>query len=273
MIHSLAGASVVVPDLDAAISAYGDYLGYRGDAPAPIGDERATAWGAPQAATARMAELRPASGERRFIRLIEGAPAPGFAPFRTLGWTAIEIVVQDLARLADTLADSPFQIVGPPAVLDFDFTDRISAMQVVGPGGEVLYLTQIDGEVPGFELPAAHSPVGQLFIMVLGARVLDEGAAPYVARGRAAGPRIDARIDVLSAAYGLPQDRRHALTTVALEERSFLEIDAFPASATARPKSAVGLPSGITMVSFNVGAESETGMVQGSVGEWIEYIR
>lgn len=272
MITSLAGATVVTPDLDAAIAAYRDYLGYRGAPPELVGDARAQAWCTPQAAPARMVELRPESGERRFIRLVEGMPAAGFTPLMSLGWTAIEIVVRDLAAVADRLADSPFSIIGPPTVLDFDFTDKISAMQVVGPGGEVLYLTQIDGEIPGFDLPVAGSMIGQMFIMVLAARSLEAGAATYAALGRSAGPAIAARIDILSAAHDLPRDHRHSLTTVELGDRNFLEIDAFPPATGPRPVSTIGLPSGIAMVALAVDTETETGMMTGAAGEWIERV-
>ena len=227
----------------------------------PVGAPLATVWGAPEAAAARMVVLRPASGEARFIRLVEGAPAPDFRPLACLGWTAIEIVVQDLVALAERLADSPFRIIGPPAVLDFDFTDAISAMQVVGPGGEILYLTQIAGAIPGFDLPKAESFVGQLFIMVLATAGIADAAGVYSALGGQVGPDIAARIDILSAAYGLPSTHRHRLATVALGQRSLIEIDAFPVAVAARPPSAIGLPSGIAIVTLQ-----EDGARQGRRG-------
>jgi hypothetical protein len=275
MIHSLAGATIVTPDLDAAIAAYRDHLGYTGAPPTLVGEALARGWGVPQAAGARMAVLRPASGEARFIRLVEGAPAPGFRPLACLGWTAIEIVVQDLQALADRLADSPFRIIGPPAVLDFDFTDAISAMQVVGPGGEILYLTQIDGVIPGFDLPAALSIVGQMFIMVLATAGIADSASFYEEQGAQVGPTIAARIAILSEAYDLPAEQRHDLATVALAERSLIEIDAFPAAVVARPASAIGLPSGIAMVSMATPADDPAGsgsVIIGRAGEWIELL-
>jgi catechol 2,3-dioxygenase-like lactoylglutathione lyase family enzyme len=267
LLKSLAGVTIVTPDLDAAIAAYRDFLGYCGDAPEPVGEALARVWSAPEAASARMATLWPESGERRFIRLVEG-DAPGFEPLTTLGWTAAEIVVQDLDALADRLADSPFDIIGPPAVLDFDFTDKIRAMQVVGPGGEILYLTEIGGEIPGFELPTANSFVGQLFIMVLAGRDIAPAAQPYADLGRPVGPEMQARIDVLSNAHGLPVETRHRLATIALDDRSLIEVDAFPAAATARAASTVGLPAGIAMASFH--ADGDHRVLAGASGEWIE---
>lgn len=273
MIHSLAGATIVTPDLDAAIAAYRDYLGYTGAPAGVVGETLATAWGTPDAAHARVAVLRPESGEARFIRLVEGTPAPDFRPLASLGWTAIEIVVQDLPALAQRLADGPFRVIGPPAVLDFDFTDAISAMQVVGPGGEILYLTQIDGVIPGFDLPKAQSFVGQMFIMVLATAGFADAAAFYAAQGAQVGPHIAARIAILSEAYGLGLEQRHDLATVALAERSLIEIDAFPTGVIARQASAIGLPSGIAIVSMYAdGPELPSSMIVGEAGEWIEMI-
>jgi hypothetical protein len=165
MLDSLAGVTIVTPDLDIAVEAYASWLGYVPDTISIAGDELARLWGVPQAASAKMAVLRPKSGEPRFIRLIEGQPDPIFQPLRHYGWPAAEIIVENVDLLAERLGriGSPFQIIGPPAVLDFDFTDKIKAMQVVGPAGEVLYLTEVDGEIPGFDLPKARSFVSQLF--------------------------------------------------------------------------------------------------------------
>lgn len=251
ILGALAGVTIVVPDLDVALAAYGDHLGYRGAQPVPVGVVQATAWGYPQAADAQMAMLWPESGERRFVRLIQGL-APGFRPMASYGWHAAEIVVQDLDALAAQLVDSPFEIIGPPAALDFDFTDKIRAMQVVGPGGEVLYLTEIQGEIPGFALPEAKSFVGQLFIIVLGCRDITAAAQPYANLGRPAGQEIQARIDILSKTHDLPVSTRHTLATIALDEESLIEVDAFPAGTVSRAASSIGLPAGLAMASFRL---------------------
>jgi hypothetical protein len=167
-------------------------------------------------------------------------------------------------------------VIGPPAVLDFDFTDQIRAMQVLGAGGEVLYLTEIGAEIPGFALPDAKSFVGQPFILVLGGRAIAESAAPYHRLGRAVGEPMLARIEVLSRAHGLSPDLRHSLSTIALEEASLIEVDAFPASATARPASSLGLPSGIAMATFtaeDLPAGQAVTLLRGDTGELIELIR
>ncbi|MET0365008.1 MAG: hypothetical protein ABW169_10175 [Sphingobium sp.] len=250
MTVTLAGVTIVAPDLDRVIEAYATFLGYQAGPVGVAGPALAAQWNAPDAATARVVELRPASGEARFIRLVEGQPAPDYRPLAHPGWAAAEIVVQAVDELAETLANSPFRIVGPPAVLDFDFTDKIKAMQVIGPCGEALYLTQIDGEVPGFALPQAMSAVGQLFIMVLATRSLPESMAALVELGGVGGPEIEARIEVLSDVFGLPRDHRHKLATVALTQESYVEVDQLPDGALDRPPSSIGLASGIAAVTL-----------------------
>lgn len=272
MIKSLAGATIVVPDLDAAIAAYRDWLGYQ---PSPVGSfdaAEADAWKAPTAAGARMSTLNPESGEARFLRLVEGRPDPAFRPMAALGWNAVEIIVQDVEALATRLSrpGSPFAIIGAPAVLDFDFTDKIKAMQVAGPGGEVLYLTEVAEPVPGFDLPKAKSFVGQPFIMVMGSRDIEAAALPYVERGRALSPIFEARIDVLSEAHGIDSLHRHRLATVAFDEASLIEIDAFPSTAIDRPASSIGLPSGIAIAHFHGTAPAGAERFVGGAGEWIE---
>jgi hypothetical protein len=276
MIRALAGVTIVTPDLDVAAAAYATYLGYTGAAPTCVGDDLAREWGVPQAASARMVVLRPASGEARFIRLVEGIPAGDFAALTSYGWTAVEIVVRDVDRLATQLADSPFRIIGPPAVLEFDFTDQLKAMQVVGPGGEVIYLTQIDGVIPGFDLPVAHSFVGQPFIMVLASPDIATAGAFYAGFGRPVGPTMAAPIAILSHAHDLAPDYRHNLATVALDDASLIEIDASPAGTVARPLSSIGLPCGVAMVSLHgaVPAAKPDGsrLAKGNAGEWVEIV-
>jgi hypothetical protein len=250
VIGALAGVTIATPHLDDAIAAYATYLGYRG-AIGAVDAALAERLGAPGVAGNRMATLYPESGEECFIRLVEAAGAPGYRPLTTYGWNAAELIVQDLDALATRLAGSPFVIIGPPATLDFDFTDQIRAMQVVGPSGEVLYLTEVTGPVPGFALPEPLSFVGRIFVAILGVADLDAwGAAASATLGLPVGPQFAARIEVLSDALGCPRDQRHALTTVALEQATLIEIDAFPAPATRRAAGRDGLLPGIAMTSF-----------------------
>lgn len=247
----LIGVTITTPDLDGSRAAYSEYLCYRGvrDTVAP---DLAMRLGVPEFADHAMAVLYPESGGPRFIRLIEGPADP--APLTTFGWTAVELIVRDLDRLAESLARSPFRVIGPPEILDFDFTEAIRAMQVVGPSGEILYLTEVTGRVPGFDLPEAHTEVGPPFIAVAG--VPDLGAWLASARDAAkfeSGAPIDARIKALSSALGLATNTRHQLTTISLGDATYLEIDNFPPPSSPRTLQG-GLPCGIIAAAIDVSA-------------------
>ena len=51
-------------------------------------------WGCPGSAGARVATLRPKSGSRCFIRLVEAPVPAGFRPTRTYGWAAFDLTVR-----------------------------------------------------------------------------------------------------------------------------------------------------------------------------------
>jgi hypothetical protein len=273
MLGALAGFTIVTDDLDGAAHAYATFLSYRGDAVARVSPDQAARWRAPSLAGSRQAVLRPASRHPRFIRLIEHRQAASYRPLRSLGWNAIEIVVQSLDDVAHGLEGSPFRVLGAPEVLDLGFTDKIRAMQVAGPAGEVLYLTEIGGEIPGFALPVARSPVDCAFVAVLGAASLERSAKFYAtASGSPAGPALAARIACLSDAHGMPAETRHALATVSLPSASLIEIDAYPATATARPLTPCGVPAGIGFVSFASTAVSPARLLTGPDSEWIEIL-
>ncbi len=270
---AIAGFTVLTPNVEASARAYARHLGYRHDGPDHVGESVATAWQAPTLAGARQALLRPASGNRRFIRLVELAGLPDHVPLRNHGWTAIEIVVEDLDRVAADLAASPFRVLGPPETLDLGFTDRIRAMQVAGPSGEVLYLTEIDGPIPGFDLPVAQALVDAAFVAVLGASSLQASRLFYAGLFETApGTVLEARINCLSAAHGLPSWTKHALSIVTLPDACLVEIDAYPPGATSSSPTSCGLSAPIALVSFDALPGEPAGLLVGPDGERIEIL-
>ena len=62
-------------------------------------------------------------------------------------------------------------IVGEPQ--DLSFSEDIRAMQVLGPGRELLYLTQFKRPVPGLEVPETRCDVDRTFIVILGGPSMD----------------------------------------------------------------------------------------------------
>ena len=84
-------------------------------------------------------------------------------PFAAPGWSAMEVLVKDLDALFEELP-AAFMVLNPPAALSF--SDQIRAMQVAGPAGELIYFTEVSGEVPGFALPTPTRQVNQCFVMI-----------------------------------------------------------------------------------------------------------
>ncbi len=253
MIGPILSVTVTVPDLGAIETAYRDHLGYRlaGRGTLPAGF--AAAAGADEAAGAPVIDLLPAAGDGAILRFVQQAPVPGYKPLTTRGWNSIEINVADVYALEKQLADSPFEIIGPAKPLGIDDNSPIVAMQVIGPGGEVLYLTEIPENLPGYDLPVARSPVDRVFIMVLGGADIASQAAFFKSHfGIETGAPMEAKITVISNAMGQPPNTTHQLAVVGLNGRNLVEIDALPDHPENRPKHDGWLVPGIAAVAMAV---------------------
>jgi hypothetical protein len=238
-------------DLDSIEETYGQYFGFQVVTKGPVSDALAAIWGAPAAAGAKQLILQPSSGEESFYRYVEGEPVPGFSPLRTFGWNATEIVVEDLEGIHERLKDSPFQIIGTPAVLAFDFTDAISAMQVIGLADDVLYLTHIAKPVTGFDLPTAKSYVDKTFVSILGGRSIDDMSRFFQETfGLSTTPPMDGTIRVLNWAFNRPEGTKTTIATTALPDQCMIELDKFPEGTVDRPCHEGCLPPGQAMVTF-----------------------
>lgn len=249
--------TISTPDVPGLAAAYGRHLGYEPVAAGALDAAVARLWGLPGLAGRRHAVLAPGGTGDTWLRFVEGPAVPGYVPFRHLGWNAAEHTVQDVDALARRLLDSPFRVIGPPA--DLSFSDRIRALQVVGPAGEALYLTQIKSAVPGFELPFARVPVDRVFIMILGGADLDETVSWYHERfGVSSAPVIEAVVSVLSNAYGQPAGTLHRICALPAGGQCYIEADQMPAAALPRPAMEGELPPAIAMVTFEVRSLPDT---------------
>jgi len=240
----------VCEDPARAEQAWCDHLAYRRAAAGRVDAAAAQAWGTPAAAGRAALVLAPAAAAGHYVRFIEGPVPADYQPFTTTGWNAAEILVRDCDALAGALADSPFEIIGPPA--DLSFTDAIRAMQVMGPAREILYLTEIKGAVPGFELPLARAAIEHCFVAITGGHDLESMKRWYRERfGLADAPAVPARLTVLSRALGLPLESRHNIAALALAPGYLVELDEFPPATKARAAAAPQeLPPAMALVSF-----------------------
>lgn len=251
MLGRISTVTITTPDLPASVAAYQRYLGYRVVDDGALGRDTARAWGRPGLAGGRTVILEPASGFDTFIRFVQGPAYVEYHPFACVGWNAAEIIVADVDALAEQLAGSPFRQIGPPA--DLSFTDKIRAMQVVGPAREVLYLTQIKEKLAAFDTPSAASFVDRVFIVILGAESLDAVQDCYHERfGVARAALMPSVVSVLSAQYGLPRDYRHAIAALQVRGQCYIEADQMPPAVIARPCEPGQLPPGVAMVTFEL---------------------
>ncbi|MBB6253086.1 VOC family protein [Nitrospirillum iridis] len=243
--------TVATATFDTSLADYRDTLGLTVLETGVVPDDLAQAWAAPAAAGARMALLAPVSGNGCFLRLVEAPPVPGYRPARSFGWAAFEITVADVFALHERLAGSGFTVIGPPKKVS-GFNNFIP-MQVVGRGGEILYLNQVLEDMADLDLPLAGSPVDVIFIAVLAAS--DHAQTLAFQRdklGLEQGGTFSIPYGVINNAFGLPADHRSTLTMTKVGRLPVAEIDQYPEDAVARPRPPGGLAPGNAIISLGV---------------------
>ena len=283
--------TIATPDVQRMIDTYHLHLGYELVDHGRVGATQAQLWGRPGLAGRRFASMLPGGDGPTFLRFVESRTPDDYVPFRHMGWNAAEFMVQDTDGIAARLAGSPFRIIGEPA--DLSFTDKIRAMQALGPAQESVYLTSFKEKLAQFDTPEARHYVDRVFIVILGGpsvKVVNEFY--YRHFGVAMAPVMPSVISVLSRAHGLPVDSKHELAALALQGQSFIEADTMPAATLPRGGLEGELPPAIAMVSFGVDRLPEdldylappvalpeapyhgrrAAIAVGAAGEWIELI-
>jgi hypothetical protein len=273
-------------DLDSMIEAYRDYLGYRLTKTGKITKEEATHWQAKNLTDSEYVILQPEESDDFSFRFIQQPNQPDYIPFKSEGWNAAELIVQNVDKLSEELIDSPFEIIGPPA--DLSFNKNIRAMQIIGPAKEILYLTEFKRKVSEFDSPVPRCYVDKTFIVILAGKSLEAMQIYFhdhflIAKA----PIIKSRIRSISRVFDLPEETQYQAAAMTLRDQCFIELDELPKEGISRVSIDGYLPSGIAMVSFlcykepkhinNLypshlpGLESSScSMEEGSVGEFIE---
>lgn len=241
--------TVTAPDIDAVESCYTEHLNHHAIGRGRITNELAELWEAPAVAGSRYLLLSPAAGDDCVLRFIESPVDTNYVPFSTYGWNAAEIMVQNVDEMADRLACSPFEIIGEPQNLSF--TDDIRAMQILGPGKELLYLTEFKKQIPGLDTPVARCAVDSVFIVILGGPDMSDLQSYYGQHfGVPPAPVMDSRVKGMSAAFDNSPEHKYPIAALPLAGKNLIEVDEMPQQASARPAAAGSLPSGIAIVSF-----------------------
>ena len=241
-------ATVSVPDLHEATRWYAQWLGYELEDEGEVSLSLAASWQAPLAAGSRYQLLGPGRGRPGGVRLVQRPHDRSESPLRMAGWRSLEIVVSDVHEVRRRLTGSPFSIVGEPKGLDTN--PSIVAMQAVGPGREMLYLTQTSQDTQ-FELPSAERLVDRMFIGVLSAPDLELAQRFYTERFGALGHLSATAIplEAVNRELGMPIERPHRICALQLAGRSLVEIDEHPAELSERAP-ADDLAAGLALVTF-----------------------
>lgn len=287
MLKSIVVVTIAVAQLGPVENAYERYLDYVNVGGGIVSEATATVWGAPAAAGQPYLLMRAESGHPALLRFVEAGSVEGYGPMLTHGWNATELLVKDPDALAERLEDSPFEMVGPPADL-WQAPDAPRAMQAMGPGNELLYLTR-NGQ---FEI---NSFVDRVFIMVLGGPSMAAFNDFYGDRlGLAVSEAQPFKIGVLSNAQALPAETTYPLAIATVSKEFLIELDEYPAGATQpRPRQHGMLPPGVAMVGFAVASidalhldwraapaelpevpylGATVAVAVGPAGEWLEFI-
>jgi hypothetical protein len=245
----IACITVTAPNLADVEAMYTRYLEHRVIGRGTIDPDLASLWQAPAVGGRPYLLLSPSAGEECIFRFIEADTDHDYVPFSTFGWNAAEIMVEDVDNMAERLHGSPFEIVGEPQNLSF--SDDIRAMQILGPGKELLYLTEFKKQLPGFDTPIARCPVDRVFIVILGGPSMD-GLQSFFGNsfGVPGADPVDSRVKGMSAAFGNSPEHLYPIAALPLAGQTLIEVDEMPPQASARPAGDGDLPAGISMVSF-----------------------
>jgi hypothetical protein len=244
--NRLRAATLLTPDPGAASQRYVDWLDYKRVEEGEVGLELAESWGAPASAGKAFAVVQPASGAEIYLRFIQGETAPGYEPLKTLGWAAIEICNQDVMAVNERMVRSPFEIIGPPKLIEG--LPTIHPMQVKGPDGEIVYLTEIKDLSEGSGLPKPASLIDHLFIMVLACSDMQRSAEWFCGNlGFTLDPPISLVYSMINDAFDLAPDAQHQLAMGGDGGDVFIEFDQYPSAVSPRPAHASELPPGIAL--------------------------
>ncbi len=213
--------TLIAPDLDAACNAYSRQLGLEVAVRDVLEPGLAEVLDLADLAGSPVAWLSNPAGER-ILRLVEDPDATVLAPMHRHGWLSLEVLVADVDSLVSGLT-APFRILRPAA--DLELSPAIRASQVLGPCGEMLYLTSIKEPVPPFDLPMTDARVSHTFIGVMSTPDRAASQAAWVAVSGQPGWAFDTRITVLNDAFGKDLASRYPVAVVPLPGQSMVEID------------------------------------------------
>lgn len=219
--QGIAHATLIAPRLESVVAAYTTQLAMRLHERSTLTADDAAALDLHHLVGAPLAWLANSLGEP-VLRVVEDPQAVVGEPMFRHGWLSLEVLVGDIDTLAAGL-QAPFKVLG--AAANLELSDAIRAAQVLGPCGELLYLTQIKAPVPPFDLPMTDATVASTFIGVMTTPDREASQRAWSALLGAKGWAFDTKITVLNRAYGKPLEGRYPVAVIPMPGQCMVEID------------------------------------------------
>ncbi|MEC9374766.1 MAG: hypothetical protein VYA80_00170 [Pseudomonadota bacterium] len=284
MLKSIFITTIAVLNLEPVEIAYQEAFSYLTVEQGVIGKDVAEVWDAPHTEGRKFLLMKANSDKEVYLRFVQLPPVDGYSPMNNHGWNGTELLVLDPDKIAEELENSSFELIGAPKDL---WPNGPRAMQVIGPGDEVLYLTR-NQEF------ATSAEVDRVFIMVLGGPSMNAFADFYGNQlGLEVGDPIPFNISVVSKAQGRPPETRYPLAVATVSSDFLIELDEYPSDVNPKPMVNGEIPPGVSMVSFMVDSLNiddlkyraepiriddfpysgrRTAVTIGPAGEWLELI-
>lgn len=110
-------------------------------------------------------------------------------------------------------------------------------MQIRGPGGEILYLTEFKNPVPGLDAPPARCAVDKAFIVIVGGASLEEMQNYFHAEFHVPkSPGMESRVQTMALEFGLSREHRFRIAAMPLLGKCYIEADEMPKEALPLPE-------------------------------------
>ena len=294
MLKEIAIVTITVTNLTQVETAWKEHFDYRVKDQGTISSELSDYLNASETAGQDYIIMQPKNEAPVYIRFIEDEAVTNYTPMTSYGWNATELLVSDPDVIAAGMIgeDSLFKVVGPPKDL-WPAPNAPRAMQAIGPGGELLYLTRNQQAAGALGLDETMPLAERPFIMVLGGPSMGELTEFY---GGTLELMVDApsffKITMISKANNMDPETVYPLSIAYAAPGYLIEMDELPESTGPRAVTEGHLPPGVAIVGFNsdgINAEVEwvselqkiedfpyngrtAGIFRGPAGELIEVI-
>lgn len=229
MISQVLMQTLVTRDLDSAMAAFMEALGWELRERAPLAAALAQLWGVPLESHRRFAIVAPPGAARGYLRLVEGPEDDGTGTFHKRGLFNAELLSKDVEALHAKLQDrADFRTVSSLNTYDLSSTGGATSRSFAtrGPGGAGVFFTQYLKVPPPRTLPVCEHLAGPMFNAALATDVAEpvtafyEGVLGMTRRlaGRLQQPSVNRII-------GLPEDWGFLMWVYKGEGDGLIEVD------------------------------------------------